>query len=152
MYSMCLRLNKKRSSMDQEKLTIDDDDVSSYMSVPRSKPNRVHRSIETLFKRSRARISTEIQTALFFGFLLFFFIVTWTPMFVLDIFVYVGRPVSDTAVNVAVLLSHCNSSFNPFLYRFRSDFGYLNLWICTKNPTPKSRSSSTDHRFTDEDF
>ncbi|XP_072022389.1 adenosine receptor A3-like [Amphiura filiformis] len=123
MYSVRRRL--KKSSLEQVILTKDD------VSMNESK-NRADRSLKSIFKR---RKHSELQTALFFAFLLLFFVVTWVPMFALDIFVhmYAGTPVSQTALNVAVLLSHCNSSFNPFLYKFRSDFDQTIMqWVCEK--------------------
>ena len=75
---------------------------------------------------------SELRIALMFSFLLVFFVVTWVPMFLLDTLMYFGLTFSMTAVNYTVLLSHCNSSFNPLLYRFQSDFRHIFfMWICS---------------------
>ena len=141
MYSMCIRLKQSASHDELDRIETEED---RERSASQRKPSS-HSIVDALrgvVIKGRFHQS-EFQTAMLFAFLLLFFVVTWVPMFVLEICVFLGYQVSQDGLNVAVLLSHCNSSFNPFLYRYRSDFGQtVFLWVCKRD---KKRNCYNDY-------
>lgn len=68
------------------------------------------------------RYRQERKTATLFVFILLFFFVSWSPVYIVDIFLAYDVKVNQALVNFAVLLSHFNSAFNPILYAYKKEF------------------------------
>lgn len=78
------------------------------------------------------RYRQERKTAILFVFILAFFFVSWSPIYIVDIFLAYDVKVNQTLVNFAVLLSHFNSAFNPMLYAYKREFrNTLIGWVRT---------------------
>ncbi|XP_063951686.1 5-hydroxytryptamine receptor 1A-like [Lytechinus pictus] len=77
-------------------------------------------SVANSFKR----VEAERKKALFFCFLMLFLFCTWCPIFTLDSIIAFGivPSINQHVLNLAVLLSHFNSAFNPVIYARKSEF------------------------------
>lgn len=78
------------------------------------------RSAPNSFKR----VEAERKKAIFFCFLMLFLFFTWCPIFTLDSIIAFGivPGINQHLLNLAVLLSHFNSAFNPVIYARKSEF------------------------------
>lgn len=87
------------------------------------------------------RIRQERKTAILFVFILLFLFVSWSPIYIIDVFLAFEVNVDQNLINFAVLLSHFNSAINPLLYGSKREFRRIfKRWIfvicnrfCCKN-------------------
>lgn len=113
---------------------------------------------ETTFLRFH-RIKQERKTALLFVFILLFFFISWSPIYIIDVCLAFDVNVNQNLVNFAVLLSHFNSAVNPILYASKSEFRRIfKKWIfvisnrfckvCCKNRVSAMNLENTADDFT----
>ncbi|XP_072176162.1 uncharacterized protein [Diadema setosum] len=90
---------------------------------PATVVSTTHTDQGTMAKRFQ-RVRQERRKALFFCFLMIFFFFTWCPIFTMDTLVAFGvfSSINQHVLNLAVLLSHFNSAFNPVIYSRKREF------------------------------
>ncbi|XP_066520949.1 adenosine receptor A1-like [Hoplias malabaricus] len=83
---------------------------------------------------SRTYYQKEHRLATSLGLVLFFFAVSWLPLYVLDTIILYGHniEVPFVAIDIGVLLFHANSAINPIVYAFKIPKirkVYRGLWL-----------------------
>ncbi|KAL0272863.1 UNVERIFIED_CONTAM: hypothetical protein PYX00_005685 [Menopon gallinae] len=118
------------------------------MLSPRGQPGSPGRSSGVMLRMLGAAQKREVKATQNLAIIVLFFIICWIPLYTINCVKAFCKDceISQTLTNSCIILSHLNSSFNPFLYAYHlKDFRVALRSLLFGNKTILGKTRSAPH-------